>query len=178
MILYIRNFFLTSLIFFQIQSFSSQTLSSDENKLYELIMEYRIANGLPIIPLSESLTIVAQTHVKDLYINHPNQGNCNLHSWSSNGNWTPCCYTSDHAQADKMWSKPRELTSYKGSGFEIAYAIFGCDATPEGSLNGWKSSSGHNAVLLNEGMWNQDWKAIGVGMFKGYAVVWFGHESE
>ena len=98
----------------------AQVLTDEEKKLYDLIMEYRNENGLPDIPFSKSLTYVAQTHVKDLYNNRPNNGNCNLHSWSSNGNWTPCCYTPDHAQAKCMWSKPSEMTSYKGYGYEIA----------------------------------------------------------
>lgn len=99
----------------------SQSLSDEETKLYDLIMEYRKANGLPNISISTSLTNVAQTHVKDLQNNHPENEPCNMHSRSANGKWTPCCYTPDHAQAQCMWNKPRELTSYNGNGFEIAH---------------------------------------------------------
>ena len=167
------------LILLSILSFS-QVLNNEERKLYNIIMEYRKDNGLPKIPLSSSLTFVAQTHVKDLVINKPDIGNCNAHSWSSNGPWSACCYTPDHAQAEFMWSKPRELTKYLGNGYEIACGSNGCcsdfNMTAEYALDSWKKSSGHNAVIINQGIWDDQWNAIGIGLFKGFAVVWFGKE--
>ena len=164
-------------------SANAQALTAEEKELYDLIMVYRKEQGLPSIPLSYSLTIVAQTHVKDLALNQPNNGNCNLHSWSSKGNWTPCCYTSNHAQAKCMWSKPRELTDYQGNGFEIACgsseSSSDYEITAEIALNSWKKSSGHNAVISNKGDWNSYmWNSIGVGIYQGYAVVWFGVEKD
>jgi uncharacterized protein YkwD len=160
-----------------------QTLTDEENKLYKLIMEYRKERGLPTIPLSKSLTIVAQTHVRDLVNNKPDKGSCNAHSWSENGNWTGMCYTDDHAQAKFMWSKPRELTSYKGDGFEIACGSNECCSdfvmTAKYALQGWRSSPPHNAVIINQGIWsNNKWNAIGIGLYKGFAVAWFGHEYD
>jgi hypothetical protein len=156
----------------------SQVLNEEEKKLYDLIMQYRKTQGLPIIPLSASLTYVAQTHVRDLIDNHPDIGNCNTHSWSDKGSWTECCYTSDHAQAEGMWSKPKELTSYQGLGYEIAFWSSD-NTTAAESLSGWKSSSGHNAVVLNKGIWgSHPWKAIGIGIYNNYAVVWFGEELD
>ncbi len=144
----------------------------------ELINAYRVEQGLSEIPVSPSLTLVADTHVKDLENNNPNQGNCNLHSWSSNGNWSSCCYTPDHAQADCMWDKPRELTIYTGNGYEIA-AWSSSDITAEQALSMWQSSSGHHDVILNNNTWaNTQWKAIGAAIYKGYAVVWFGSEID
>ena len=170
------------LIFTSIISYS-QVLTDEERKLYNIIMQYRKEKGLPDIPLSTSLTYVAQTHVKDLANNKPDVGNCNAHSWSSNGAWTPCCYTPDHAQAKFMWSKPRELTTYKGNGFEIACGSNGCCSdfimTANYALESWKESSGHNAVIINQGIWDDNkWNAIGIGLFKGFAVVWFGNEID
>jgi uncharacterized protein YkwD len=163
-------------IFFQIFTNSfSQKLSNEEKKLYDIIMEYRKEKGLPNIPLSKSLTFVAQTHVKDLQTSSVVNGNCNMHSWSKNGSWTPCCYTSDHARASCMWNKPRELTSYKGDGYEISYGAYGSTVSADGALIGWKESDGHNDVITNQGIWaDNNWKAIGVGISSGYAVVWFG----
>ena len=155
-----------------------QNLSDEETELYNIIMEYRSSKGLTKIPLSKSLTFVAQTHVKDLVKNKPDVGNCNMHSWSNKGNWTPCCYTDDHARAKCMWNKPSELTSYKGNGYEIAHWNSGT-ATAEGALSSWKRSSGHNAVIINQGVWDSHpWKAIGIGIYKGFAVVWFGEERD
>lgn len=102
---------------------SAQELTSEEMKLYNNIMEYRKEKKLPSIPLSKSLTFVAQTHVSDLVNNKPDIGKCNSHSWSRKGNWTSCCYTPDHSRAECMWNKPSELTSYKGTGFEIVKYI-------------------------------------------------------
>ena len=140
-------------------------------------MEYRKEKGLPQIPISVSLTFVAQTHVKDLANNRPNNGICNAHSWSSNGKWRACCYTADHARAECMWSKPRELTNYQGNGYEIA-CWSSADIDANQALAEWKSSSGHNAVIINQGIWKDQWNAIGIGIYQGFAVVWFGKEFD
>ena len=155
------------------------TLSAEEKLLYNLVNEYRAQNGLSAIPLSNSLTYVAQTHVKDLH-NSPPTGVCNMHSWSQNETWSSCCYTSDHAKAQCMWDKPRELTNYSGNGFENAFGgSDGYIATAQDALKGWKHSQGHNAVILNQGTWaNITWKALGIGLYKGYAVLWFGQEVD
>jgi exopolysaccharide biosynthesis protein len=47
------------------------------------------------------------------------------------------------------------------------------------ALKSWKGSASHNAVIINSGMWKKsDWKAIGIGMYNGYACVWFGEEPD
>jgi uncharacterized protein YkwD len=150
-------------------------VSADEKKLYDLIMAYRKEKNLSAIPLSAKLTQVAQIHAKDLSEHHdPFNGKCNLHSWSKNGTWTACCYTNDHAQAECMWNKPREIAGYESAGYEISF-YYSTGATPEGSLKGWQESSGHNQLLINDGVWkNMTWNAIGVGVYKEYSVVWFG----
>jgi uncharacterized protein YkwD len=162
---------------------SYKTNEDEEMKLYELMMKYREEKGLPRIPISKSLTYVAQIHVIDLSENFSGfDASCNAHSWSGKGNWTACCYTADHANAQGMWDKPRELTSYKGNGYEIAFYITGSgnvQAKAESALNTWKGSSGHNSVIINEGSWkSMNWKAIGIGIYKGYAVTWFGAEQD
>ncbi len=172
-----RVFFLCLLICVS-RSLSAQSLTDEETKLYNMIIEYRAAYGLPAIPLSKSLTTVAKIHVNDLEDNFVDDGVCNMHSWSSKGNWTPCCYTSDHAQAKAMWSKPKELTKYTGYGFEIAHGGKGYTATAVSALNGWKSSTLHNDLILNHGRWDRKWNAIGVGIYGGYAVVWFGWDFD
>lgn len=79
-----------------------------------------------------------------------------------------------------MWDKPREITSnvYSGNGFENAYRSGGT-ATAAGAFNGWKNSPGHNAVILEQGVWsNYDWPAMGVGIYENYAVLWFGDQAD
>lgn len=153
------------------------TLSAAEMELYNLLMTYRAELGLEEIPLSSSLTFVAQTHVVDLMENNPVTAECNSHSWSAFGDWTPCCYTADHAQAACMWNKPRELTDYTGNGFEIA-SYSTVNINPSGALSSWKNSPGHDAVIRNAGPWSTQWKAIGIGIKGRYATVWFGREED
>ncbi|WP_026999245.1 CAP domain-containing protein [Eisenibacter elegans] len=161
------------------QQSASISLSAEEQELYRLVMEYRKSKGLPAIPLSKSMTFVAQTHAHDLAENPPNSAaGCNMHSWSDKGNWKPCCYTDDHAQAACMWEKPRELTKYPGYGFEVSYWSGG-KANAAGALAAWKGSSGHNQVIINEGIWAKyNWQAIGIGIVGQYAVMWFGKEED
>ncbi len=158
-------------------------ITTDEMNLYELIMQYRKENNLSRIPLSPSLTYVAQTHAKDAYDHYSEiPSGCNMHSWSAYGPWEKCDYYPDHRNAECMWSKPGELTPYKGNGYEIIHYRYPPTAgvcTPKSSLMAWQNSAKHNEVILNRGIWSDaEWEAIGVGMYKGVACVWFGHEKE
>ncbi|MBT1687725.1 CAP domain-containing protein [Dawidia soli] len=151
-------------------------LSGEEKKLYDLIMAYRKTKGLPPIPLSAKLTRVAQTHARDLADNYTFDptNKCNPHSWSEKGKWSSCCYTSDHAQAQCMWDKPKEIAGYESEGYEIAY-YGSAGAKADEALEGWKKSPGHNPLIINSDTWSQlTWKAIGIGTYKEYGLVWFG----
>jgi hypothetical protein len=163
------------------QATPGDCLSEDEATLAQLVNDYRQAQDLAQMPVTVSLTAVAQWHVWDLDVNHPHGGQCNLHSWSDGALWTPVCYTADHANASGMWDKPREITAnaYTGNGFEIAYWTSGI-ASPAGALSAWQNSSGHNDVILNAGIWQSydPWPAMGVGMRAGYAVIWFGSTAD
>ncbi|MBL6446884.1 CAP domain-containing protein [Fulvivirga sp. 29W222] len=151
-------------------------VSSEEQKLYNIINEYRAKKKLKPIPFSAKLTKVAQIHAKDLsdYYNFDPSNECNPHSWSKNGMWSSCCYTNDHKMAKCMWDKPKEIAAYDSPGYEIAY-YSSVGANAEEGLQGWQKSPGHNPLLINSGMWKQaEWNAIGIGIYKEYAVVWFG----
>jgi len=160
-------------------------LTDAEKELYTAIMEYRAKQGLPEIPISVNLTKVAHIHARDLSDNRPFNDKCNMHSWSKKGVWKACCYTDDHKRAQCMWDKPRELSDYKADGYEIAHGYSnyktypGVDATAQTALEGWKKSKGHNMVIVNKGIWKDvKWQAIGIGMYKDFAVVWFGQEID
>jgi len=160
-----------------IPAFSQEIcISEEEKKLYELINQYRKSKKLKPIALSAKLTKTAQTHVHDLADNYTYEEGqkCNPHSWSNKGGWSSCCYTSDHKEAKCMWDKPKEIAGYAGAGYEIAYWS-SVGATAQEGLDGWKKSPGHNPLLINLGTWEKvEWKAIGVGIYKEYGVVWFG----
>lgn len=158
-------------------------ISEKEFRLYEMVNAYRAKHNQPAIPLSASLSFVAGVHVWDLQHNQPDEGECNLHSWSDYGSWTPCCYTEDHEQAKHIWSKPNELTTYDGYGYEIAYysswSIEEHFDMPAAAMEGWKSSPGHKQVMINQYAWKRmKWNSMGVGIFGNYAVVWFGEEED
>lgn len=149
-------------------------LSEKEQRLYDFLMQERRAKGLETIPLSPALTTVARAHAMDATANLDTAAGsvCNLHSWSAQGPWDACCYTADHAQAQCMWSKPKELTRYASNGYEIS-AWGRIDA--KGAVELWMGSSGHRDVLLNANSWqDQTWEAIGVGIDGDFFHVWFG----
>jgi len=151
-------------------------VSADEKKLYDMILDYRKSRKLGSIPLSAKLCLVAQTHARDLADNYTFDpaNSCNPHSWSEKGNWSSCCYTSDHKQAKCMWDKPAEIAGYNSPGYEIAY-YSSVGSSPSEALEGWKKSPAHNPLLINQGMWEKvEWRAIGIGLYKEYGVVWFG----
>jgi len=156
------------------------TITEAEERLYELLMQYRKEKGLEPIPLSKSLTIVAQYHARDLEINAPHMNSAgNLHSWSKGDKWSGVVYTADHKQAKGMWNKPRELTSYQGDGYEISSGWSGANMTADLAIGQWRTSRPHNDVMINQGTWaDVKWRAVGVGIYRGYAHIWFGKEDD
>ena len=159
---------------------SQDGLSAAELELYNLIMNYRATLGLPSIPLSVGLTITAGRHALD---QSENMGGYNGHSWSdapydsnNNATWT------------NMWLAPQRLnTSYKAStgidfyGYEISTGIpnNGGEMTPADALKSWQGSAPHNDVITNKNTWSTTtWNAIGVGIYKGVAHVWFGKAAD
>jgi hypothetical protein len=117
---------------------------------------------------------VAYTHVKDLYQNHPDQSPCNFHSWSNRGFWKPFCYPGDEKKNNSVWDKPKELTGYKGKGYEIIY----WENNPvniDSIIPFWSSIDYFNSFLLNTGKYqDKKWMAIGIGIYQNYASAWFG----
>jgi len=145
-------------------------------EIVALVNAERAKVNLPAIPLSKSMCQVASIHTRDMAENGPVQGECNLHSWSDQGSWSACCYTSDHAQAECMWNKPRELTDYPGNGYENS-AVGVSTAADAVAL--WMNSSGHRGVILEEGIWEgANWGALGADIHQSYAVLWFGKETD
>jgi uncharacterized protein YkwD len=75
------------------------------------------------------------------------------------------------------------LTSYGGYGYEIAYysswTVEEHNDMPLAALKGWKSSPGHDHMIMNRNGWRRvKWKAMGVGIYGNYAVVWFGEKKD
>lgn len=168
------------------QAHASDALSLTELDLYHMIMDYRATLGLDPIPLSLSLTTTAGRHAADTAYNIWQAGltlpdGANLHSWSD------APYYNDHSQPQVMWDAPERIgTGYTDYGFEISAAGY---SSITSVLAGWKSSSGHNAVIANTGAWaNYDWNAIGIGVINDPSAggiyggrvyhVWFGRSAD
>ena len=154
----------------KLDSCIGDTVDEEETTLYNLVNAYRVEKGLPAIALSPALSLVANRHVMDL---QKNSGSL-THSWSN------CAYdSSDSSTYSCMWEAPQRLgTSYTGNGYENAYSSNG-SATAAGALAGWKQSTAHNEVILNQSIWKDiTWNALGVGIYQGYAVIWFGREMD
>jgi hypothetical protein len=153
-------------------------ISGNEKKLYLMINEYRRQYDLPAVPLSRSLCYVASVHARDLFFNNPETDDCNSHSWSDKGPWTPFCYPGDETKIRSVWDKPRELTSYPGKAFEIVY----WENNPvviDSVFNFWKSFGYFNSFLMNTGRWQgTTWNAIGIAIVENYACAWFGEYSD
>lgn len=154
------------------QAVQTIALSHQEKQLLRLLNEERLKRNLPVLKIITELQLVARAHINDL-MNHPPARPCNLHSWSEFGKWTPCCYTDDHAQASKMWSKPKEIAGFEANGFEIAYS-HSQRAIPEAAMASWKKSQSHYALIANLNQWKDNqWIGVGVSIAGQYAVIWF-----
>lgn len=162
---------------------TASCLTADEAELAQRVNDYRAANGLSAIPVSFSLGSVGQWHVWDLTTSNAwQQPGCNLHTWSGQrpALWQAMCYTADHAQAAQMWSKPSQITAgiYTGAGYEISAWSSGT-IPPSLAMAVWQGSQGHNDVILNQGGWSAfSWRAMGIGMYGNFAVVWFGVQTD
>lgn len=133
---------------------------------------------LPAVPLSKSLCYVAKKHAMDLVINKPDTNTCNFHSWSDKGNWEACCYEKDIKDKTCMVTKPKEITSYPGYAYEIVYWE-NKSANADKAFNQWRETSASRALITNFKEWeNYQWNAVGIGIYKGFAIVWFGEEMD
>jgi hypothetical protein len=153
-------------------------LTKDEYRLYSLINTYRTKNGLNVIPISRSLCYVAKVHAHDLSINNPDTSLCSLNSWSDKGLWTACCHSNSSPNPACIVNKPKELAKYNGEGHELAY--WDSEAlVPDTIIRFWQSIEQAKDLLLNQKKWSYfKWKAIGIGLYNGYACVWVGEVTD
>jgi uncharacterized protein YkwD len=156
------------------------SLTSDEQELAQNINAYREEQGLAPLSVSVSLTETARAHVEDSNAYSPEKvsTDCNLHSWSDNGNWTPVCYGASDDDGVKTRMKPSEITDgvYTGDGFENSY-WHKEEATVEKAMNGWKNSESHNALMTGQNSWSTI-TTMGVAIEGNYAHVWYGREDD
>lgn len=172
----------------------SPELSAKEKELIKLVNDYREQHGKKRLKVSKSLMKVARTHINDLNMNFDMENppidargmKGNMHSWSDKGDWTPVIYTDDH-EYDKLTKiKPKEITGYNQSGYEIA--VNGYMITPQRALKSWKNSPGHNDTILSQNGWKDPAPELvedgltglsnmGVAINGDYACIWFSRDN-
>lgn len=151
--------------------------SFEEEKLSSLLNQYRAQNQLPAIPLSSSLSRLANRHIRDLQENL-SQYNRSGKDWRFG--WSNCPYDGERSTTYScMWAAPQRLkTSYQGKAYEM---ICGGDGqiTAQAALRCWQNSPLNKDLLLNQGLWrNYKWQAIGISLDRGYAILWLGQEAD
>lgn len=142
-------------------------ISPAEHKLFDLVDQYRKANGKPAVKLSSALSMIANRRMLDLHQNMKTL----THSWSN------CRYDiSDEKTLHCVMQAPQRLNSgYKGLGYETIYRRSGSSADPADAIETWKKSSLHNSIILNLGTFKDlEWDELGVAMDGQYAALWFG----
>jgi hypothetical protein len=153
-------------------------LTDEEVKLYNMVNEYREAIALPGIPVSKSLSWVARRHAMDLDMNKPDTNTCNFHSWSNKGFWTACCYEKESKDKTCMTEKPKEITGYMEPAYEIVYWE-NKSANASRAFNQWRETSAARSLMTNFKAWESfEWNALGVAVYKGFAILWFGEVKD
>jgi hypothetical protein len=149
-------------------------LTREEYRLYQLINDFRKANGLQVIPISKSLSYVARMHVLDLTQNRPDTSFCSLSSWSDKGPWQPCCHSRITPNPLCILGKPAELSAYSGEGHELCYWD-NLQVRPDSVIAFFSGLKQSRDLLTNQSKWSYfSWKAVGVAIYGHYASVWFG----
>lgn len=149
-------------------------ISNEEYQLFQLINDYRKSNALQPFVLSKSLSYVAIAHVRDLAANFNPDSICNMHSWSNKGRWTPICYPSEQSKKNNVRLKAKEIIGYPSEAYEITYWS-NVENSPKQILKFWRENKVSSNMLVNLEKWKDAaWKACGVGIEAGYAVVWLG----
>lgn len=128
--------------------------------------------------LSKSLSFVAKQHAIDLFTNKPDTNTCNFHSWSDKGKWIPCCFEKEVIDKSCMINKPLEITKYPGVGYEMIYWE-NKSANADKAFEQWRETSASRSLITNFKEWEKfKWTAVGVGIYEGFAIVWFGEEKD
>lgn len=158
----------TGTTIFTARSCVGDTLTPDEQSLFDKVNQYRNENGRPALKFSASLSMVANRRVLDLNQNM----RAITHSWSN------CPYDIND---QKTWpcqtASPRRLNSgYAGDGYETVYGTTNPRVDINAALAAWKKSELHSSIILNKGMFeSMPWEEMGVAISGIYASLWFGY---
>jgi len=174
-----KYFFIVSL--FIVSLFTSPVFGgSEQQRLIDLVNQYRTENKQPAIPTSYWLTATAMLHTIDRRDNgYPESYGCSSgHSWSGKSTLFtgPCCY-SGATNWECMGLKPAEISKNRFTG--IGYENWVQADSVEAALAAWKGSTAHREVILNLNGWaGSPWKSIGAGVCGGFYGIWFSQTAD
>ncbi len=137
---------------------------------------YRLSHGKKWLKLNNKLNTVARLHLENLKDSFSTNRKYISHSWFADPQerWTPYKYVKVK-DGGPILDKAREITKYDGISAEI-WAGTG-DYKPATWLSLWAHSTGHRNTILQVGGWeDNNWTGVGVCIYNGMAVMWFGDE--
>lgn len=112
---------------------ASTAYDSEELRFLELINEYRAQNGLRPVILSDTLTVAAERHSRDMaeygFFAHNTVGSS--------------YYPADSQPWDRMEAEGYRYNTAKGENLAVGYE------TAEEAMGAWKRSASHNAAMLD-----------------------------
>jgi len=152
---------------------------SEQQRMIDLVNQYRISKGKSAVNTSYWLTATAMLHTIDRRDNgYPDAYGCSSgHSWSGKSSLFtgPCCYSGANWQC--MGLKPGEISKNRYSG--IGYENWVQAGSVEAALEAWKASVAHNEVMLNLNGWSgSTWKSMGAGVCGGFYGIWFSETAD
>jgi uncharacterized protein YkwD len=118
------------------------TYSTQEVAFVKLLNDYRAAHGLKPVLVSDKLSLAAERHGHDM------------------GKYKFFSHTTQHSDWFPIGSAPWDRTRLSGYSYSTwqGEILAAGQSTAQNAFQAWKSSSGHNAVMLSTNA-----KAVGVG---------------
>jgi len=148
------------------------------------VNDHRINENVEPVLWSSNLGQIAEDHANNLisYHDSSNPEGCNVHSWYNKTDktsqwWSNCCYRTS-SDFNCMHIKGNEYslfhnTSNLGTTFENAFTGYGFLFSIDNAIETWKSSPGHNALLLLSSA-----KSCGGSALQPYILLFMGTEID
>lgn len=115
------------------ESVAASPYDAEERQFLELINAYRQGNGLGTLVLSDTLSVAAERHSQDMA----------RHGFFAHDTVASSFYPAGSEPWDRMSAEGYDYDTFKGENLAAGYE------TAEESFEGWRSSPGHNAAMLD-----------------------------
>ncbi len=134
----------------------TQTYEAEEQRLLELINEYRQANGVGPLVLSDTLSVAAGRHSEDMA----------TYGFFSHETEASSYYPASSGFVERLAQEGYPMNTF------LAENIARGQTTAEEVFEFWRNSPDHNTNMLNE-----NYTAIGIGHVAPYWTADFGSAS-